>query len=304
MALNIEHPGISVVIPTVGRKELARAIASARDQKYPGPIELIVVADLPEGTLEASLVQGADITLYTGGGRRGGAARNLGIRAASYDYVALLDDDDQWMPWKLSVQVKAFSNLRVDIVGTRSVYRNPGTETTSAPVPTSVKHIDQPVYEYLFLRRGPRVGRPVIYTSTLMVRTKLAKQVQWDESLKRHQDWDWVDRLERSGGRIAQIPDPSTVIWTGSVGSISSSSDWESSITWAETRRQIWDPKVLSDFLAGQTFRYTLQARSASGIRRTIAAIVRTGRIPSAQTFLLGLSGIVPRMLINRLLSR
>lgn len=298
------HVGVSVVIPTVGRQQLTRAIVSVLNQDFWGPIELIVVGDLPESSLDASLTDGADKILYTGGGKRGGAARNLGISAATHEHVAFLDDDDEWLPWKLSNQIRFLQRQNADVVGTQSVYRNGETGTTSSPVPSTVKNDEESVVEYLFRRRSAKVGRPVMYTSTLIAKTEFAKRVRWDESLKRHQDWDWVERLEREGARIMQMPDPSAVIWTGSNGSISSSADWESSLAWAETRRVEWKPEVLSDFLAGQTLRYALQSHSLRGIHRTISAVSRTRRLPSAQTLVLGLGGLIPRTLINRLLSK
>jgi len=293
-----------VVIPTTGRPELSRAIASVRKQDYAGPIEVIVIGDLPEGALDDRLAGEADRTLYTGGGRRGGAARNLGIAAATHPYVALVDDDDEWHPQKLSVQMAAFDEQAADVIGTQVVYRNAATGTTSRSVPSTVKPREQAVADYLFRRRSPKVGRPVICTSTLVARTSLAQQIRWDESLPRHQDWDWLDRLERGGARIVQIADATTVVWTGSDGSISSSADWESSLRWATTRRGVWEPEVLADFLAGQTLRYAIQARSLQGIGRTLQAIVRSQRVPSARTWMLGLGGLVPRPLINQLMSR
>ncbi len=297
-------PGVSVVIPTVGRPELARAIDSVRRQDYDGPIELIVVGDLPPGSLAHELVERADVVLYTGGGRRGGAARNIGIAAASQPFIALLDDDDEWKPWKLSVQIPVFDEKGADIVGTQAVYRNAATGTTSAPVPTVVKPDDQSFVEYVFRRRGTRVGRPVIFGITLVVRTDLARRVPWDESLKRHQDWDWVDRMERDGARIVQIADPSAVVWTGSDGSVTSSPDWESSLAWAATLQGRWKPEILADFLAGQPLRYAIQARSIKGVYRTARAIGRTRRVPSLPTLLLGFGGLVPRSVINKLMTR
>lgn len=297
-------PGVTVIIPTVGRADLARAISSVRAQDYTGLIEIIIVADMPENSLEPTLTRDGDLVLYTGGAKRGGAARNLGISSATQLFTAFLDDDDEWLPWKLSHQMQVFMDQSVDVVGTRSVYRNRTTGRTSAAVPAVPLGSGQSVSEYLFRGRRPRAGRPVIYTSTLVAKTELARRIPWDGSLRRHQDWDWLDRLERGGAKIIQLWDASAVIWTGSCGSVSSSSDWESSLAWAESNRDIWEPETLADFLAGQPMRYALQAHSLRGIRAVSEAILNTHRLPAAGTMALGLTGLVPRSLINRALSR
>lgn len=297
-------PGVTVVIPTVGRPELKRAIDSVRGQDYLGEIEIIVVVDRPQGTVDQALLTDADVVLHTGGSKRASAARNMGIDHASHPYVALLDDDDEWRPWKLSAQMPVFAATGADIIGTQAVYRNSASGTTSSPVPSVVKREDQSYAEYLFRRRSAKVGRSVIFGITLVLPTVLARQVPWDESLSKHQDWDWVDRLEQQGAVILQLPDPSAVVWTGSDGSISSTPDWRASLTWAETRRSVWRPEVLSDFLAGQVLRYAFQARSARGLAQALRAIGRTRRVPSFPSMVLAFVGVVPRSLINRLMTR
>ncbi len=301
---NAIHPGVTVVIPTVGRPQLVAAIGSVRAQDYPGAIEIIVVVDKPTGAVDESILSGADVVLYTGGGLRAAAARNLGIARAAHPYIALLDDDDEWFPWKLSVQMPAFAETGTEVIGTRAVYRNSATGVTSAPFPAVVKRIDQPYSEYLFRRRSPKVGRAVICGITLVVSTELAQRVPWDGSLARHQDWDWVDRMERQGAKVLQLPDSSAIVGVGSEGSISASSDWRSSLAWAETRVGVWKPQVLADFIAGQPLRYALQARSLRGAALSVRAIAQTRRLPSIQTWALGFGGLVPRSLIHKLMVR
>ncbi len=101
-------PGVTVVIPTHNRPELMRRAArSALDQRYDGPIEVLVVFDAAEPfdlpNPDAALRSARSITNTRTRGLAG--ARNSGVVAASHEYVAFLDDDDEWLPDKLARQV-------------------------------------------------------------------------------------------------------------------------------------------------------------------------------------------------------
>ena len=89
-------PSISVVVPTIGRPELLRALRSVRAQRTTAHIELIVVHDGEPGTeLPTGAAGLADRVIRTAGRVGGSRARNIGIAAAAGDLVALLDDDDE-----------------------------------------------------------------------------------------------------------------------------------------------------------------------------------------------------------------
>jgi glycosyltransferase involved in cell wall biosynthesis len=106
---------VSVLIPTYNRAYcLARAINSALGQTYPR-VEVLVVDD---GSTDNTrkLVESAygrdDRVRYLYQPNAGvSAARNHGLRAARGDYVAFLDSDDVWLPWKLQAQVACLKRL-------------------------------------------------------------------------------------------------------------------------------------------------------------------------------------------------
>lgn len=104
-------PGVTVVVPTHARPALmAEAVQSILQQDYAGPVEVVVVFDACEPVLP-DLEVPAHRTLrgIVNGRVRGLAgARNSGILTASHDYVAFLDDDDTWLPGKLSAQMPIF----------------------------------------------------------------------------------------------------------------------------------------------------------------------------------------------------
>ena len=83
-----EMPLVSVVIPTIPSRKtyLERAIKSVGSQTYKN-IELIVVDE----------------------GKPANIQRNIGIDRAHGDFIAFLDDDDEWMDDKIEKQITHFA---------------------------------------------------------------------------------------------------------------------------------------------------------------------------------------------------
>ncbi len=95
---------VSVVISVFNRPELLRrALRSVASQRPRQPAEVIVVDDgSTDGTAEVAEASGARVIRHE---RNLGtaAAKETGMRAARYDWVALLDSDDEWLPHHLGV---------------------------------------------------------------------------------------------------------------------------------------------------------------------------------------------------------
>jgi glycosyltransferase involved in cell wall biosynthesis len=96
-------PRVSIVIAVYnGAPTIERALASVFAQTYTD-YEVIVVNDGSTDDTAAVLARFGDkIRLITQGNRGLSAARNAGVRASTGEYVAFLDDDDEWMPEKLA----------------------------------------------------------------------------------------------------------------------------------------------------------------------------------------------------------
>jgi len=103
------YPLISVVIPVYnGERTILRAVKSVLNQSYPN-IELRIVNDASKDeTLEVlSEIKDKRVKVLSHKENKGGsAARNTGIKASKGQYVALLDDDDEWLPDKLMMQYR------------------------------------------------------------------------------------------------------------------------------------------------------------------------------------------------------
>lgn len=102
---------VTVIIPTCRRPNLlARSISSVIAQDYP-TLELLVVDDcVMEATRQVTESFGDLRIRYLPQPSNMGvaAARNRGMREARGDFIAFLDDDDEWLPGKLSLQVSEF----------------------------------------------------------------------------------------------------------------------------------------------------------------------------------------------------
>ena len=96
-------PRVSIVIAVYnGAPTIERALASVFAQTYTD-YEVIVVNDGSTDDTAAVLARFGDkIRLITQSNRGLSAARNAGVRASTGEYVAFLDDDDEWMPEKLA----------------------------------------------------------------------------------------------------------------------------------------------------------------------------------------------------------
>lgn len=109
------QPKISVVIPAYNAAAtIGRALVSVFAQTL-SPDEVVVVDDQSrDGTSEIVGAFGQlEVKLINSGARKGaGAARNIGIAAATGDLIAFLDSDDEWLPTKLERQVSLIARDR------------------------------------------------------------------------------------------------------------------------------------------------------------------------------------------------
>ncbi|MFC4122194.1 glycosyltransferase family 2 protein [Nonomuraea zeae] len=132
-----------VVIPTSGNRprRLREAVEAVLAQDYPGELSLVVVADGAPLAVVAEQVADAVVggshsvrvlpnTLSPGLP----GARNTGIAACDTDLVAFCDDDDVWLPGKLTAQARAledggeFASCGIEVeYGDRRVPRLAGT---------------------------------------------------------------------------------------------------------------------------------------------------------------------------------
>lgn len=100
-----DRPLVSVVIPTYNRGPLLKtAISSALRQERAGDlfdVEVIVVDDCPPEDMSPISAAFPDVYyIRLPENREASGARNAGIKQARGKYVALLDDDDEFLTHK------------------------------------------------------------------------------------------------------------------------------------------------------------------------------------------------------------
>jgi len=102
-----DMPSVTAVIATRDRPELLRkALRAVFAQDYAGTVDAVVVYDQspPDPQLSADFAE-YPITIIENTHTAGLAgARNSGVEAATGDWIALCDDDDEWMADKLRCQ--------------------------------------------------------------------------------------------------------------------------------------------------------------------------------------------------------
>lgn len=266
MRVSEAMPDVSVVIPTRGRPELLqRAIRSALQQGGV-PLEVIVVVD-GEDAITARMVEGMGDarvrTVVLEAPVGGSEARNVGAREARGRYVALLDDDDEWMPDKLARQVAVADATRAEtfVVVTQYLYRVEGEPDEVWPGHLPGK--GEALSEFLFSSRGG------FQTSTYLCPRELLLRVPFTKGLKKHQDWDWFLQLAAMPGfELKVVAEPLSIYWVPlrTRSSVSGKLDWRFSYEWARSRRSLMTRVAYGRFLVKICTRSAVMQRAGAAV--------------------------------------
>ena len=134
----MQRAPVSVVVPYFrGAATLPRAIASVQRQTVP-PAEIVIVDDASPEPLPDALPEGPVPvrTLRLERNRGIPGARNAGVDAAASEWVAFLDQDDEWLPWKLEEQLAAARRARAgDVIYSRCEFAGAGDRRAGHSLP-------------------------------------------------------------------------------------------------------------------------------------------------------------------------
>jgi glycosyltransferase involved in cell wall biosynthesis len=179
----------SVIIPTHNRPELVvRAIRSVYAQSCPAR-EVLVIDDASEPalTLPEDLRDGRTRVIRRERAGGGAAARNTGLNEAAGEIVAFLDDDDEWLPRKMEIQLAWLAeHPRATLVTCGHLRCEGGREYLE-------------MFTQDFVERYRQYDNFFGSFSYLVIRRTLAG-VLLDPALPALQDWDFALRATRGNG--------------------------------------------------------------------------------------------------------
>lgn len=192
-------PLVSVIIPAYNVSAfIADAVRSALEQTVQDH-EVIVVNDGSRDTAELETALGPfrnRITYLVQENRGPSATRNLGIRSARGQYIAMLDADDMWLPYYLEDQLgRAAADPAADVLY--------GDAEIFGDVPQAGRR---------FMEFSPSDGevtfeslvtqRCNVMISALVRRSMLERVGMFDESLRSSEDFELWLRVAHAGGRF------------------------------------------------------------------------------------------------------
>src|SRR6202034_3894665 len=169
------------------------------------------------------------------------------------EWIAFLDDDDEWLPGKLEAQLDAVraSTAPVLIGSCKMIARTPGRDYVW---PRRMPAGDEQIGEYLLARRSLTRGEGYIQTSTFFVRRSLMLAQPFKSGQLKHQDTEWVLRLARLPGVEVVFADQVLAIHNieEERPTVSNQSNWRYSLAWSRRDRHLFTPRALSGFVLHQ----------------------------------------------------
>lgn len=191
---------ISVIMSTYQRpKLLKRAIQSVIDQTYTD-WELIIVDDRSKDNTEEVVKSFKDSRIiYIGRTKNFGCdtrPKNDGIKASKGEYIAFLDDDNEYRPDHLAILLKELeSDLSLTLVyGDRWIV----DDNKVIPSQVGMAHDFDP---------SMLMQRNFIDTSDILVRSQILRDIGgFDERFDKYVDWNVYVRMAKNGCKFKRVP--------------------------------------------------------------------------------------------------
>jgi glycosyltransferase involved in cell wall biosynthesis len=185
------------MIPTYRRPGLLRRLLESIHAQSYRQFEVIVVDDCsPEEGGYADIVQQLsqrfrEFSYLRNDSNRGAPhSRNRGICQSKYELVALVDDDDEWLPQKLQRQVEVFAGSPAEV---GLVYTWTDVVESGKSFPVYRAEIEGQCFRQI-------LKECFIPSPSVMVRKDALRSAGlFDETLPSCQDWDMWTRIFKQG---------------------------------------------------------------------------------------------------------
>jgi glycosyltransferase involved in cell wall biosynthesis len=239
---------VSVIIPTRNRPLLVeRAIRSVLRQTFQN-FEIVVVIDGPDTNTRPSILEGLDPRIRVLGLPVNvglAEARNEGIRAACGRWVALLDDDDEWLAEKLELQLAKATELGGEyvFVPSRFIER---TLTLERTMPVRLP-VDASLFsEYIYCEGG------YLQPSMYFMSRALALEIPFTKGLRHVEDSDWLLRMSRHPSIIiGAVQQPLSIYYNLKDGTRESeTTPWNHPLNWAMQNHGLFTRRAFPFFVA------------------------------------------------------
>ncbi|WP_051221598.1 glycosyltransferase [Conexibacter woesei] len=200
-------PRLTVVVPTVGRREaLARNLAALAGQDAPaGSFAVLVVDDAPGAPTDVAALApaGMHLAVLRTAGAGAAKARNAGARAADTELVLFVDDDVVPEPGLVAGHLAAHDAGAPDVVfGPYPPRLRERTLAASGAEPWWVDHTDE------IMRTGHLRFTDVLSGNTSVRRERFVARGGFPEAMAtwRREDWAWGLQLQEEGAVLAVAP--------------------------------------------------------------------------------------------------
>lgn len=198
---------VTVLTATYKRDDLLkRAIESVLNQTHK-KFEYIIIDDDPSKATKELVESFKDdrlhyITNEENPARTHCRPLNTGLKKATGEYIAYLDDDNEWYPYHLEVLLNVMKDSDVDVAYCDMLVEDPDGNQQQAIA------LD---FDAQFL-----LNRNFIDTSNIMHTKDMAFNVGgWDEKIKRFTDWNLMVRMMKWGAKFKRVPIVATKYYIG-----------------------------------------------------------------------------------------
>jgi hypothetical protein len=169
------------------------------------------------------------------------------VAAARGWWIAFLDDDDEWMPRKLELQLAAAMAAAQPVVVT---CRNHVVTPLARYVwPRVIYNNVTPLDEYLFDRKSFFKGETFLQTSSLFMSRELLLAHRFPPT-RLHEDWELLLRITKEEHvQVVTLLEPLAILYLEEHRkSLGAGSSWRTSLEWADANRQLIGPRAYTGF--------------------------------------------------------